>query len=114
LLSNDDIKFFGYGAPAKVVTFLAQMDLENLDLVGVIDDNLSKQGKYLPGSGFKVSSVEEVKQNLISSNKINTSSSTCFIFPWNLKSEILKKLKEWAPSHSNAVLFFPKVEKVDI
>ena len=114
LLSNDDMKFFGYGAPAKVVTFLAQMDLENLDLVGVIDDNLSKQGKYLPGSGFKVSSVEEVKQNLISSNNINTSSSTCFIFPWNLKSEILKKLKEWAPSHSNAVLFFPKVEKVDI
>jgi hypothetical protein len=75
---------------------------------------LSKQGKYLPGSGFKVSSVEEVKQNLISSNKINPSSSTCLIFPWNLKSEILEKLKEWAPSHSNAVLFFPKVEKVDI
>jgi hypothetical protein len=35
LLSNDDIKFFGYGAPAKVVTFLAQMDLENLDLVEI-------------------------------------------------------------------------------
>jgi 2-polyprenyl-3-methyl-5-hydroxy-6-metoxy-1,4-benzoquinol methylase len=114
LLSNQDMKFFGYGAPAKVVTFLAQMDLENLDLIGVIDDNLSKQGKYLPGSGFKVSSVEEVKQNLVGSNKINTNISTCLIFPWNLKSEILKKLKEWSPTHSNAVLFFPTVEKVDI
>ena len=114
LLSNEDMKFFGYGAPAKVVTFLAQMDLENLDLIGVIDDNLSKQGKYLPGSGFKISSVEEVKQNLISSNKVNVNSSTCLIFPWNLKFEILKKLEEWEPSHSNAVLFFPKVEKVDI
>ena len=114
LLSNQDMKFFGYGAPAKVVTFLAQMDLENLDLIGVIDDNLSKQGKYLPGSGFKVSSVEEVKQNLMGSNKINTTSSTCLIFPWNLKSEILKKLKEWSPTHTNAVLFFPTVEKVDI
>ena len=48
------------------------------------------------------------------SNKINTNSSTCLIFPWNLKSEILKKLKEWSPTHSNAVLFFPTVEKVDI
>ena len=114
LLSNQDMKFFGYGAPAKVVTFLAQMDLENLDLIGVIDDNLSKQGKYLPGSGFRVSSFEEVKQNLMGSNKINTNSSTCLIFPWNLKSEITKKLKEWAPNHSNAVLFFPTVEKVDI
>ena len=114
LLSNKGMKFFGYGAPAKVVTFLAQMDLENLDLIGIIDDNLSKQGKYLPGSGFKISSVEEVKQNLISSNKINAFSSTCLIFPWNLKFEIIKKLKEWAPSHSNVIVFFPKVEKVDI
>jgi predicted TPR repeat methyltransferase len=114
LLSSEDTKFFGYGAPAKVVTFLAQMDLENLDLIGVIDDNLSKQGKYLPGSGFKVSSVEEVKQDLMGSDKININSSTCLIFPWNLKSEIIKKLKEWAPTHSNAVSFFPTVEKVNI
>jgi SAM-dependent methyltransferase len=114
LLSNDGMKFFGYGAPAKVVTFLAQMDLENLDLVGVIDDNLSKQGKYLPGSGFKVSSAEEVKKILISTNKTHTNGSTCLIFPWNLKFEILEKLKEWVPSDSNAVLFFPTVEMVEI
>ena len=114
LISNTSIKFFGYGAPAKVVTFLAQMELEDLDLIGVIDDNLSKQGKYLPGSGFKVSSAEEVKKILLSSDKTHTNGSTCLIFPWNLKSEILKKLKEWVPSNSNAVLFFPTVEKVEI
>jgi SAM-dependent methyltransferase len=114
LISNVDTKFFGYGAPAKVVTFLAQMELENLDLIGVIDDNLSKQGKYLPGSGFKVSSAEEVKKILISTNKTHTNGSTCLIFPWNLKFEILEKLKEWVPSDSNAVLFFPTVEKVNI
>ena len=114
LISNSDTNFFGYGAPAKVVTFLAQMELENLDLIGVIDDNLSKQGKYMPGSGFKISSVEEVKNSLLSSNKKHANSSTCFIFPWNLKFEILQKLKEWVPGHSNVVVFFPKVEKVDI
>ena len=90
------------------------MELEDLDLIGVIDDNLSKQGKYLPGSGFKVSSVEEVKKILLSSNKTHTNGSTCLIFPWNLKFEILEKLKEWVPSNSNAVLFFPTVEKVNI
>ena len=114
LISNSGTNFFGYGAPAKVVTFLAQMELENLDLIGVIDDNLSKQGKFLPGSGFKISSAEEVKNSLLSSNKTHANGSTCLIFPWNLKFEILQKLKEWVPSHSNAVLFFPKVEKVDI
>ena len=114
LISNIGTKFFGYGAPAKVVTFLAQMELEDLDLIGIIDDNLSKQGKYLPGSGFKVSSVEEVKKILLSSAKTHTNGSTCLIFPWNLKSEILKKLKEWVPSNSNAVLFFPTVEMVEI
>ena len=113
-ISNSGTNFFGYGAPAKVVTFLAQMELENLDLIGVIDDNLSKQGKFLPGSGFKISSAEEVKNSLLSSNKTHANGSTCLIFPWNLKFEILQKLKEWVPSHSNAVLFFPKVEKVDI
>jgi hypothetical protein len=90
------------------------MELEDLDLIGIIDDNLSKQGKYLPGSGFKVSSVEEVKKILLSSAKTHTNGSTCLIFPWNLKSEILKKLKEWVPSNSNAVLFFPTVEMVEI
>jgi SAM-dependent methyltransferase len=105
--------FVGYGAPAKVVTFLAQMDMEDMDLIGIIEDNIDKQSKYLPGSGFAINSLEEIQRSIIK----NGSKELCInflIFPWNLKSEIIEKLGKWAPKNSNAVVFFPSVEKVKI
>jgi len=105
--------FVGYGAPAKVVTFLAQMDMEDMDLIGIIEDNIDKQSKYLPGSGFAINSLEEIQRSIIK----NGSKELCInflIFPWNLKSEIIEKLGKWAPKNSNAVAFFPSVEKVKI
>ena len=105
--------FVGYGAPAKVVTFLAQMDMEDMDLIGVIEDNIDKQSKYLPGSGFAINSLEEIQISIVK----NGSKELCInflIFPWNLKSEIIEKLGKWAPKNSNAVVFFPSVEKVKI
>ena len=105
--------FVGYGAPAKVVTFLAQMDMEDMDLIGIIEDNIDKQSKYLPGSGFAINSLEEIQRSI----KKNGSKELCInflIFPWNLKSEIIEKLGKWAPRNSNAVVFFPSVEKVKL
>jgi len=107
-------KFFGYGAPAKVVTFLAQMELEEINLVGVIDDNISKQQKYLPGSGFEIKSTDQMKQLLLKDEAARDFGVICFIFPWNLKAEIVQKLHSWVPNNSNAVVFFPIVEKVKI
>ena len=107
-------KFFGYGAPAKVVTFLAQMELEEINLVGIIDDNISKQQRYLPGSGFEVKSTEQMKQLLLKDEVARDFGVICFIFPWNLKAEIVQKLHSWVPDNSNAVVFFPIVEKVKI
>jgi len=107
-------RYIGYGAPAKVVTFLAQMDLEKIDLVGIIDDNLSKQNKYLPGSGFEIISTEQMKQVLLKDEAARDFGVICFIFPWNLKAEIVKKLHSWVPNNSNGVVFFPMVEKVEI
>jgi len=105
--------FVGYGAPAKVVTFLAQMEMEDMELIGVIEDNIDKQSKYLPGSGFAIKSLEEI-QRLIIENIHEEKNINFFIFPWNLKNEIIEKLSKWAPKNSNAVVFFPSVEKVKI
>jgi hypothetical protein len=107
-------RFLGYGAPAKVVTFLAQMELEDIELIGIIDDNLSKQDKYLPGSGFEVKSTEQIMQILLKDEAARDFGVICFIFPWNLKAEIVQKLRSWIPNNSNAVVFFPIVEKVEI
>jgi hypothetical protein len=105
--------FVGYGAPAKVVTFLAQMEMEDMDLIGIVEDNFDKQSKFLPGSGFAINSLEEIKKS-ITKNKTKDLCINFLIFPWNLKSEIIEKLGKWAPRNSNAVVFFPSVEKVKI
>ena len=110
---GDNTVFVGYGAPAKVVTFLAQMELEDINLIGVIEDNVEKQNRFLPGSGFAIKSLEEVKK-LISVNESKEVCLNFLIFPWNLKKEIVEKLSKWVPKNSNAVVFFPKVEKVEI
>ncbi len=110
---GDNTVFVGYGAPAKVVTFLAQMELEEINLIGVIEDNVEKQNRFLPGSGFAIKSLEEMKK-LISVNESNEVCMNFLIFPWNLKKEIVEKLSKWVPKNSNAVVFFPKVEKVEI
>lgn len=93
----------GYGAPAKVVTFLSEMKLENLNLQAIIDDNPDKQGKFLPGSGFPIMSLDAVQQ-LISQA---TGPVVCFIFPWNLGAELINKLSQFMPSGSRAISFFP-------
>jgi SAM-dependent methyltransferase len=95
----------GYGAPAKVVTFLAQMDLEKIGIKFVIDDNLSKQGKFLPGSGIMIDSLENVVFNIPIGQAV-----LCFIFPWNLSEEIINKIKDAFPSGSRYVNFFPDIE----
>ena len=106
-------RFIGYGAPAKVVTFLAQMEMEDMDLIGIVEDNVDKQSKYLPGSGFAINSLEEIKRS-ITRNGTKDLCINFMIFPWNLKGEIIEKLGKWAPQNSNAVVFFPSVEKVKI
>jgi hypothetical protein len=109
-LNKPGVKLFGYGSPAKVVTFLAALDLENLPIVGIIDDNEYKQGKFLPGSGIRVISRSDMQKELASDPGITE--LVCLIFPWNLGPEVSAKLKTWMPSGSSIVTFFPAIDVV--
>ncbi len=112
LSDKSGVRFFGYGAPAKVVTFLAAVDLENLPLIGIVDDNEHKQGKFLPGSGIRVISSQDMQKELAIDPSIVE--LVCLIFPWNLGPEVSMKLRTWMPSGSSVVTFFPTVNKVVI
>lgn len=96
---------FGYGAPAKVVTFLSEMNLETLDIRAVVDDNPDKQDKFLPGSGFPILSLEAVQQLILEAK----GPIICLIFPWNLGEELLMKLSQFMPVGSRAISFFPQL-----
>jgi hypothetical protein len=109
-LNRPGVKLFGYGAPAKVVTFLSALDLENLPILGIIDDNEHKQGKFLPGSGIRVISSQEMQREV----ELDPSAVelVCLIFPWNLGPEVSTKLKTWMPPGSSIITFFPSINKV--
>ena len=96
---------FGYGAPAKVVTFLAEMELEKLNISGIVDDNPDKQNMYLPGSGFAIKDLDSIKSQISRAD----GKVICLIFPWNLGAELLEKLSQFIPPGSRAVSFFPQL-----
>jgi len=110
-ISGSEI-FIGYGAPAKAVTFISEMGLENVSIRGIIDDNMWKQGKYLPVSGIQIVSKQEALATINHSNRqpiVNF-----LVFPWNLGPDLLVKLREWAPKGSKSICFFPDLEAKEL
>jgi 2-polyprenyl-3-methyl-5-hydroxy-6-metoxy-1,4-benzoquinol methylase len=103
----------GYGAPAKAVTFISEMGLENAGIMTILDDNLSKQGRYLPSSGIPITSKEELIRNLRDLKK-DEEPLDFMIFPWNLGAELVSKLKAWAPKQSRVITFFPELQVVSL
>jgi hypothetical protein len=103
----------GYGAPAKAVTFISEMGLENAGIMTIIDDNLSKQGRYLPSSGIPITSKEDLIRNLRDLRK-DEEPIDFMIFPWNLGAELVFKLKTWAPKQSRVITFFPELQVVSL
>lgn len=97
---NND-KVVGYGAAAKGNTFLNYAGIRS-DLVPfVVDKNIHKQNKFLPGSRIPI--YDETLINQIKPAYL-------IIFPWNIKDEICEQLsyiREW---NGKFVTCIPKVE----
>lgn len=79
----------GYGAAAKGNTFLNYAGVR-ADLVEfVVDANIAKQGKYLPGSHIPVVNESRLKES---------KPDYVIIFPWNIRDEVMAQLsyiREW-------------------
>jgi len=103
-----DSVIFGYAAPAKVVTFLYQVCENPEKIQFIIDDNLMKQGKFLPGLGVPVVGASHLKNVL---KEASGRKMTCFVFAWNLSDELRSKMKLMLPDGSEIVSFFPALTK---
>jgi 2-polyprenyl-3-methyl-5-hydroxy-6-metoxy-1,4-benzoquinol methylase len=103
-----DSVIFGYTAPAKVVTFLYQVCENPENIQFIIDDNLMKQGKFLPGLGVPVVGASHLKNIL---KEASGRKMTCFVFAWNLSDELRSKIKLMLPDGSEIVSFFPTLTK---
>lgn len=87
----------GFGAPAKGNTFLNYTGIGRAFIDYTVDDTPIKQYKYLPGTLIPVYEVETIFER---------KPDYVFILPWNLKDEIVEKMKgirEWGGKFITAI-----------
>ena len=99
----------GYGAPAKAVTFITELGLQELPWQSIIEDSEFKQGKYLPQSGIRLVSTDVYQTEI---HDVASSSVTMIILPWNVKSEIATKIEKLFNESGikyEAVCLFPEL-----
>ena len=89
------------------------MGLENAGIMAILDDNLSKQGRYLPSSGIPITSKQELIKNLRDLKK-DEEPLDFMIFAWDLGAELVSNLKTWAPKQSRVITFFPELQVVSL
>ena len=95
---QSDKKVVGYGAAAKGNT-LVNFSGVGPDLLSyVVDKNIEKQGKYMPGSLIPI--VEESRLKLDQPHYV-------VIFPWNIQQEVMEQLKYIQDWEGKFVTFIP-------
>jgi 2-polyprenyl-3-methyl-5-hydroxy-6-metoxy-1,4-benzoquinol methylase len=97
-----DYTLVGYGAAAKGNTLL---NFGNIKLDFIIDDNLLKQGKFTPGTGCAIVSIDHL-------NTFNSDSKLLFVpLAWNFFKEIKSKIQTARTNSNDRFLrYFPNVE----
>jgi SAM-dependent methyltransferase len=73
--------FYVYGAAAKAVTALYTLELIQENLIGAIDDNELKQNCYFPGTGIRITSINELDADAL-----------VVVAAWNVFDDIKAKL----------------------
>ncbi len=94
-------KVAAYGAAAKGNTLLNYAGVRPDLLPYVVDRNLAKQGKFMPGSRIPVVAVERMLED---------QPDWLVLLPWNLKDELMTQLayvREWGGKFVTAV---PRLE----
>ena len=82
-------KIVCYGAPAKGNTLLNFCNIDKTLISYVVDKNIHKQGKYLPGIHLPIKSPDEINKS---------KPDYLLILPWNLQNEIMEEMnfiREW-------------------
>jgi 2-polyprenyl-3-methyl-5-hydroxy-6-metoxy-1,4-benzoquinol methylase len=97
-----DYTLIGYGAAAKGNTLL---NFGNIKLDFIIDDNPLKQGKFTPGTGCAIVSIDHL-------NTFNSDSKLLFVpLAWNFFKEIKSKIQTARTNSNDRFLrYFPNVE----
>lgn len=104
---NLDYKIIGFGAAAKGQTLLCY---SNIDLEYIIDENPLKINNLSPKLNIPIKSLEDFKNEYISSDNNNNNSTKylILILAWNFAKEIKEKIKKIIGDKNQNVLFIEK------
>jgi hypothetical protein len=97
-------KIYGYGAAAKASTYLNYANSHDGSILGIADASLEKQGRYISSHAINIISPELLK---------SLDPSDVIIFPWNIKSEISKSLRDLLGENVNLWCLVPNIERVE-
>jgi len=82
---KNNLNIAGYGAAAKTTTFLNFFKIKDEIIKFIVDDNLLKQGFYMPGRNIKIVNLNELSKHHI---------DILIIFAWNYSDYIIKEIKK--------------------
>jgi len=80
----NDKKIYGFGAPAKATTLINYCKIDDY-ISYVVDNNLAKQNKYIPGTKIQIKNINHLMQS---------KPKNILVFPWNLSDEIKNELNK--------------------
>jgi hypothetical protein len=82
---ENNCRIFGYGAAAKASTLLNSIDVPPNLIRAIADLSLEKQGRFMPPDGIQIITPQRL---------FLEKPTDIVIFPWNIKQEINKFLRE--------------------
>jgi len=91
----------GYGAPAKLTTFMYLYQLNNDLIKYIIDDNSYKQGLFTPGTHIPIKNCD-----ILNTYKVDY----IFLFCWNFADEIIPKLQKYRDNGIKIIIPFPDLK----
>ena len=101
LNDRGNFRIIGYGAPAKMITFVFQLELTKFNFLCVVDDNVDKQHLFAPTWGVEIVSRKDAECLVKKELEVNSGTRyIIYVFPWNLSSEIISKIDGIVPPHS--------------
>lgn len=92
-----------YGASAKATVLLNYYGLTREKIPCIVDSTITKQGKFVPGTGNQIISEEDAAENL---------PDYYLLTIWNYKDEIIRKVRATGNSATRFIVPHPAVEVI--
>jgi SAM-dependent methyltransferase len=98
-------RIVGYGAPTKATLLLKSSAIRDFDIECIIEDNILKVGRYLPGSGLKITDFDEIYK---------LKPEVFLILAWNFEADICEKLCGLVDWPATVIVPLPTVIEKDL